>query len=128
MNIQTGIIYHILSSEDFKSFIIGSMYAPESLIHDGFIHCTSLAETALLAAENLYDKIEGSVYLMKIIVDAVLAPVRFEISSKYEPEILFPHIYGSLNLDAVEGIGLLTRSGAKFLWPDFFHTDLDMFK
>jgi uncharacterized protein (DUF952 family) len=135
MNTQTEIIYHIVSSADFKSYVIGSMYAPESLFKNGFIHCASREEDTLLIAEDYFDKIEGSVYLIKIIVDAVLAPVRFEESSfslsagKKHPEsgVLFPHIYGSLNLDAVEGLGVIRRSGDKFLWPETFSAYISNF-
>ncbi|MCK5672113.1 MAG: DUF952 domain-containing protein [Spirochaetales bacterium] len=128
MNIQTEIIYHIVSSSDFKKNVIGYMYAPGSLLRNGYIHCASGEKITLLVAEDSFSKIEESIYIIKIIVNAVLVPVRFEESPQLgSVGIIFPHIYGSLNLDAVEGIGFLSRSGSKFLWPDTFYSDLTKF-
>ncbi|MCK5153085.1 MAG: DUF952 domain-containing protein [Spirochaetales bacterium] len=135
MNIQTEIIYHIVSSANFKNDVVGSMYAPGSLLRTGFIHCTSGEETTLLAAEDFFSNIKGIIYLLKIVVNAVIAPVRFEDAApspesgknQLEAGSLFPHIYGSLNMDAIEGIGTLTRYGTGFLWPDNFFPDFTKF-
>ena len=128
MNIQPEIIYHIVSSSDFKKDVVGSMYAPGSLLRNGFIHCTSGEESTLLVVEDYFSNIKESIFLLKIVVDAVLAPVRFEEPSlslaagrkHFVSDLFFPHIYGSLNLDAVEGLGVIRRSVDKFMWPEIF--------
>jgi uncharacterized protein (DUF952 family) len=126
---ESDYIYHIVSISDYKKNIICSMYAPESLLKQGFIHCTAGEKTTLLVAEDYFPGFQTKIYLLKIIKDAVLAPVRFENAVK-EPSSgrkhldstsLFPHIYGSLNLDSIEGIGILIRPVNKFLWPDTFY-------
>ncbi len=126
MNIQSEIIYHLVKASDFRENIIGSRYAPGSLLREGFIHCTSGENTTLLVIENFFSNVSESIYLLKIITNAVIAPVRFEEATSNsggknpEVETVFPHIYGSLNLDAVEGLGVVGRLGDRFLWPETF--------
>ncbi len=135
MKIQSEIIYHIVSSSNFKNDVVGSMYAPDSLLRNGFIHCTSGEESTLLVAEDYFSNIKESIFLLKIVIDAVLAPVRFEDGVPYfevrkkhlEVETIFSHIYGPLNLDAVEGLGVIGRSGDRFLWPETFSAYLPDF-
>ena len=135
MSIYPETIYHIVTAADYKANIIGSMYAPDSILREGFIHCTSGEDTTLLVIEDFFCNISGTIYLLKIVTDAVIAPVRFEDAAlstgggrkHLEVETVFPHIYGSLNLDAVEGIGIVERSGAGFLWPIRFSSDISDF-
>ena len=135
MNIQPDIIYHIVTAADFRKNVIGSMYAAGSLLTDGFIHCTSGEDTTLLVIEDFFSNINGTIYLLKIVTNAVIAPVRFEDAAPspaggrkhLEASTVFPHIYGSLNLDAVEGIGVVGRSGDSYLWPMFFSKGLSDF-
>ncbi len=135
MSMQHDIIYHIVTAADYRKNVIGNMYAPESLVREGFIHCTSGKDTTLLVMEDFFSNVSGTIYLLKIITNAVIAPVRFEDaapspeggSRHLEVKSVFPHIYGSLNLDAVESIGVVGRSGDKFLWPDFFSANLSDF-
>ena len=80
-------------------------YAPPSLDTEGFIHCSS-AEQASAVASSFYRGRRGLVLL-------VIDPRRLTSLLKWEPaaqgspppglpaDSLFPHIYGSLNLDAV---------------------------
>jgi uncharacterized protein (DUF952 family) len=135
MNIQHEIIYHIVTASDFRKNVIGFMYVPESLLREGFIHCTFGRNTTLLVMEDFFGDVSGTIYLLKIVTNAVIAPVRFEdaASSSHsgkkhlEVETVFPHIYGPLILDAVEGLGVIGRSGDKFLWPETFSAYLPDF-
>ena len=135
MNVQPDIIYHIVTAVDFRENVIGSMYVPKSLLREGFIHCTFGEDTTLLVMADFFCNVSGTIYLLKIITNAVIAPVRFAEaapspdggSRHLEVESVFPHIYGSLNLDAVEGIGIVGRSGDRFLWPESFSAGLSDF-
>ena len=135
MSIQHDIIYHIVTAADFRKNVIGNMYAPENLVREGFIHCTSGEDTTLLVMEDFFIDVSGTIYLLKIVTNAVMAPVRFEDAAPsteggrkhLEVETVFPHIYGSLNLDAVEGLGVVGRSGDGFLWPEDFSANLSDF-
>ena len=135
MNIQQEIIYHIVKASDFRENVICSMYVPESLLREGFIHCTFGENTTLLVIEDFFSDVSEKIYLLKIITNAVIAPVCFEDAAAssqsgkkhLEVETIFPHIYGPLNLDSVEGIGIVGRSEDSFLWPDKFSSDYSDF-
>ena len=117
-NQNPEIIYHTVGKADYYNNLIGSMYVPETIVRDGFIHCSSFKEDVLQIVKNSFSMFEGTIFIVKIISDAVLAPVRFEKSS--ESETLYPHIYGPLNLDAVDGIGIIRKSRGQFYWPEEF--------
>ena len=135
MNIEHEIIYHIVTAYDFRENVIGSMYVPKSLLREGFIHCTFGKNTTLLVIEDFFSDISETIYLLKIVTNGVIAPVRFEDAAPsseggkkhLEVETVFPHIYGSLNLDAVEGLGVIRRSEDRFLWPETFSANLSDF-
>jgi uncharacterized protein (DUF952 family) len=135
MKIQSEIIYHIVTASEFRKNVIGSMYAPESLLREGYIHCSSEEYTTLLVVEDFFNDESEPIYLLRIVTDAVIVPVRFEFASDsfysgkkhLEAETVFPHIYGSLNLDAVEGLGEIGRVRDKFLWPKIFSPDISAF-
>ena len=73
-------------------------YAADSLAGQGFIHC-SKASQILRVANSFYAGQHGLVLL-------VIDPARLTSELRWEPGVdiaiqLFPHIYGTINLDAV---------------------------
>ncbi len=130
MQDEPETIYHIVSEAEYFQNVIGSMYVPDSIVRDGFIHCTSGKKTTLLVAKGCFSHIKGDLFILKIITAAVLAPVRFEQAAPpactgerdAETETIFPHIYGSLNLDAVDGLGRIRIKGGVFYWPLEFNS------
>src|SRR5512140_2028298 len=95
--ITNSYIYHITSQEDWKAAQTAGTYTAGSLASEGFIHC-SRREQILATAARFYS---GRTDLMLLCIDpqAVTAPVRTE--NLEGGEVLFPHIYGPLNLSAV---------------------------
>ena len=101
------IILHITTLDEWAQARAAGVYAPESLAHEKFIHC-SLASQVIEVANNYYTKQQD---LLLVCID----PRYLESPLKYEPPFmgdgtepsptgtlsLFPHIYGPLNLDAV---------------------------
>jgi uncharacterized protein (DUF952 family) len=73
-------------------------YRPPSLDLEGFIHA-SLPEQVLWVANHFY---AGRKDLLLLWID----PQRVRPSIRYEPAegTLFPHIYGGLNIDAVQAV------------------------
>jgi len=76
---------------------IGS-YSPTSLEEEGFIHC-SKPEQVLDVANNFYRK-SPPLVIFWIAPSKVLADIRWEAVG----DDLFPHIYGPLNLNAVDAV------------------------
>ena len=48
------------------------------------------------------------------------APIPGAGTSHLEHAILFPHIHGKLNMDAVTGVGKAEKADGKFVWPKNF--------
>jgi uncharacterized protein (DUF952 family) len=96
------MILHIVARADWESALARGIYAPPSLVVEGFIHCSTNAQI-LRTASRFY---RGQTGLVILCIDES----RLEDAPKYEPPAsaldetptdLFPHLYRPLNLDAV---------------------------
>lgn len=94
------MILHIAERGDWESAQRGGEYRPARFADDGFIHC-STPEQVLSVANAFYSGRGGLVML-------VIDERRLQAGLRWEPPaeaptsaVLFPHIYGPLNLDAV---------------------------
>ena len=91
------MIWHITSPAAWASAQGSGDYRPASLDTEGFIHCSTTAQIAV-TADRFYAGQRGLIALA-IDPDQVQAPIRYE---DFNVGDLFPHIYGPLNLDAVQ--------------------------
>ncbi|MCF8481157.1 MAG: DUF952 domain-containing protein [Rhodospirillum sp.] len=115
MNVQE--IYHICTATAWKSAVMEGLYEGSDLDRkDGFIHC-SAAETVEGTANRFFAGREDLVLL-------VIDPKRVSGDLKWEPapdreDILFPHVHGTIPLEAVNGVVPLTpnREGL-FRFPE----------
>ncbi len=88
---------HITHKEDWlKALELGS-YTADSLVTEGFIHCSTAAQVA--ATANRYYAGQHGLMLLGIDSSLLQAEVRWENPPKRTD--VFPHIYGPLNLEAV---------------------------
>jgi uncharacterized protein (DUF952 family) len=94
---EPKIIYHLTPADYYSSLPAEQPYRPREFDRDGFIHCTTGEERLLLVADTLYRRVPGEFLLLMIDEHKVTAPVKYENSGG----ILFPHIYGGLNRDAI---------------------------
>ena len=95
-------IFHIVDKKNWYEIKKESKeYSPDSLNHEGFIHCCKI-DQILMVADTFFKGKHGLVLLVinQMRVDPkVVHEAPFETpTSKYR----FPHIYGALNLSAVE--------------------------
>jgi uncharacterized protein (DUF952 family) len=102
---------------------------PARFAADGFIHCSADPETAVAVATAYFLKATEPVLVLRIDLGLLSSPCRFEAPA---PRLggaghraggkLFPHVYGPLNLAAVDGVGRLARGAPDrdFLWPESF--------
>jgi uncharacterized protein (DUF952 family) len=94
------IIYHITWRKDWDNAQSNGLYQTASLESEGFIHA-SLAHQVAPSA-NLFFKGQTDLLLLTIETEKLQSVLKFENTTGGEE--LFPHIYGSLNLDAVTKI------------------------
>ncbi len=92
-------IYHIVTPEIWEKFKDENEYEAASLQTEGFIHC-SFAEQ-LDAVLNRYYKDAEKVLILEIETDKLTSELVNEPSTNNE---IYPHIYGKINVDAIENI------------------------
>lgn len=89
-------ILHSVRKNEFN--IEDNYYGHASIEKYGYIHCSDL-DTYGLVAPNFKDEIDERVLLV-IDTDKVEALIKWEDGGGYD----FPHIYGLLNVDAIEEV------------------------
>lgn len=91
--------FHLVPRDVWEVAKGQSTYRPEAFESEGFIHCTDRADE-LLAVGNRYYQFDPRPYLALVIRrERLTSPVVYE-----DPGRVFPHIYGPLNVDAVDEI------------------------
>ena len=93
-------MYHITRTQDWQKAQAEGSYQADSLLKEGFIHCSD--QEQIIATANRYYRGAGGLLLLKIDETRLQAGVRRE--NLEGGSILFPHIYGPLNLDAVVAV------------------------
>jgi len=91
------LIFHLVTEKDWKEYKNNSVYSPQSLETDGFIHCSSGEDIQEIA--NRYFKSRDDVLLLVINTTLVDREIKYEKDQELDKE--FPHIYGSINTGAV---------------------------
>ncbi len=106
------MIYHITTLAEWADAQAAGVYKPESLLREGFIHC-SPAEL-LLHVANFYFSGRKGLVVLEIDEERLAAEVKWE----GEGHAKFPHIYGPLELSSVENVAALKANEAgEFEFP-----------
>ena len=95
-----AIIYHITTKPEWADAQKKGKYESASLPEEGFIHCSEERQIAGVLDRYYKDKTD----LIKLVIetDKLTSPLYFDWSPSIEDT--FPHIYGPINLDAVEDV------------------------
>ena len=95
---------HLVPTESWERQKSGPTYVPEAYVNDGFIHLT-IGEANLMVVANLFYKQDARDYsVLELDKDRITARVQFDDDSGR-----YPHIYGPLNVDAVDAVQPVTR-------------------
>jgi uncharacterized protein (DUF952 family) len=96
-------IVHLCERSAWEVALGSGVYSPPSLTSEGFIHA-SRPEQLLEVANTFYSDSHDPVVLW-------INPTELLVELRWEQvgETKFPHLYGSLNLDAVASVTQLTR-------------------
>lgn len=90
------VTYHLVPSEIWEGQMFGRSYEPEGFEAEGFIHCTDTLDELVAVGNRYYRDDPREFQVLAIDCEQVTARVIYE-----DPQRIFPHIYGPLNLDAV---------------------------
>jgi uncharacterized protein (DUF952 family) len=110
-----AITFHLTPLEVWTTQRHNADYAPEAFASEGFIHCTDGESNVIDVGNRYYTGDPREMVCLVIDRDAVRAEIRYE-----DPGHIFPHIYGPLNVDAVQTVrgvdretdGRFTRIGS----------------
>jgi uncharacterized protein (DUF952 family) len=102
-------ICHICTASDWEAAQAAGFYQAASLETEGFIHCSRPDQ--VLRVANLYFSGIADLRLLWIEPTQVAGTIRWET---VEGDT-YPHIYGILNLDAVQkAVPLMSRADGSF--------------
>ncbi|MCG2615581.1 DUF952 domain-containing protein [Terrimonas sp. NA20] len=94
------IIYHVTSASEWKQAQEQGAYEAPSLKTEGFIHCSETDQVAGVLERYF----AGRNDLVKLHVNTDKLTSRYVQEWSNSVEDTFPHIYGPINLDAVEKV------------------------
>jgi glutathione S-transferase len=102
------MIFHIAEVGDWEAAKAAGDYRVSSrgltLADEGFIHASR--QDQVLEVANRFYADAGPLLLLTIDPDRLTAPVR---DDEVAPGVMFPHIYGPIDLDAVVSVSPLER-------------------
>ena len=91
------MIYHVVSKANWQKFENVAEYVAESLQSEGFIHCSTEAQTAGVL-ERYYANVPN-LLLLHIEEQYLRSELKYEPSP--DGSDLFPHVFGPINRDAI---------------------------
>ena len=91
------MILHICPASAWQAAQEAGSYRGDTLKTEGFIHC-STPEQIVDVANRFY---HGQTGMVLLVIDRAQVQARVQDENLEGGDILFPHIYGPLNLDAV---------------------------
>jgi release factor glutamine methyltransferase len=92
---RPNLIIHLCPREEWLQSQQSGAFQDKSLQQDGFIHCSQIEQ--ILDMANRYYRGVPDLILLWIDPDRLISEIRWETADS----ALFPHIYGTINLDAV---------------------------
>jgi uncharacterized protein (DUF952 family) len=107
------MIYHITLKSDWQLAGERGWYEASSLANEGFIHCSYQAQVAD-TANRYYAGVQGMVLLE---IDPARLDSRW-VEEKSTGDALYPHVYGRINLDAVDRVAPFEpQPDGRFIFP-----------
>ncbi len=99
-------LLHIAQANDIKQAKTSGRYRCESIESEGFIHCCT-PEQLQGVVSRYYSTAQG---MMLMHIDSELLEAELVFENTMGGEEQFPHVYGEINMDAVQQIGPLEES------------------
>lgn len=98
---MTDFIYHIATRAAWAQAQEKDIYFPESIAAEGFIHCSQSSQ--ILRVANTWFSHQQGLVILQIDPTLTRSILRWEPGTDKSDE-LFPHLYGPLNLEAVNRV------------------------
>jgi len=106
----TGMIYHITTKSEWQTAQQAGSYQAPSLTDEGFIHFSQKHQ--ILPVANAFYRNVPDLIILCVDEDKLTSPVKYEApvhpsnddAGDVDESQLFPHVYGTVNLDAVSKV------------------------
>lgn len=110
-------LLHITTQAEWEKALRTGEYTHPSLESEGFIHCSKASQ--ILWVANRFYRGNSNLILLQIDATKVKHTIKWENSEGGSE--LFPHIYGSLNTDAVTEVSPFpcAKNGEFLALPEF---------
>jgi release factor glutamine methyltransferase len=95
---QHYMIFHLCQRQDWLKSLARGKYQPDSLALEGFIHCSQFQQ--IIEVANRYFKTVPDVIMLTIDPEKLTSEIRWEKADA----AYFPHVYGPINLEAVDKV------------------------
>lgn len=92
-----NVLFHIATETEWELAPRLGVYTPDSLASDGFVHCSSAVQHAIVA-NALFP---GRTDLVLLLIDTSRLSAEVRLEGEDREGQPFPHIYGPVNLEAV---------------------------
>ncbi|MEB2334065.1 MAG: DUF952 domain-containing protein [Anaerolineaceae bacterium] len=116
------MIYHLTFRTSWRHALAIGSYAADSLKTEGFIHCSTQSQLVPVAMN--FFAARRKLTILAIDESKLTAPVKWEAPAGGPPpgvpeDDTFPHVYGSINLDAVvKTLDMERNADDIFVLPD----------
>jgi uncharacterized protein (DUF952 family) len=104
---MSGVIYHLVPIDYWEAQPADRPYVPAGFEQEGFIHCTRGAEQITMVANRYYLSDPREWLVLVLDEQAVTSEIRYEPG---RDGVLYPHIYGPLNRDAIREVRNMPRN------------------
>lgn len=91
------IIFHVTTAADWDAAKQKGFYEHPSLAAEGFIHCSQDHQVAGVLERYF----AGQTNLIKLVIDTDKLTSKFVFDWSPSTQDTFPHVYGTINIDAV---------------------------
>jgi len=115
-------VFHLVPAAVFYAQPANRPYLPPDFAAEGFIHCTAGLDWLVEVANAFFADFSGELLALQIDPHRLQAPLKFEpplpppgsAATDFTPgeAVLFPHIYGPLNREAIVRVMALPRNSA----------------
>jgi uncharacterized protein (DUF952 family) len=100
------VIYHLVPIDYWEKQPAKQPYVPADYEREGFIHCTRGEEQIMVTANRYYRNDRREWLVLVLAEEAITSEIRYEPGGD---GLLYPHIYGPLNRDAIREVLHVTR-------------------
>lgn len=115
------MIYHLTTRKEWKYALATGDYRTRDLEREGFIHCSTQSQLLPVAMQFFSNR--RKISILAIEPTLLTAQLKWEKSDEPPPGVpageKFPHLYGPLNIDAVQKVLDMERDANDvFVLPD----------